>query len=499
VGSLTPLSFKQRQHLERRLSGVDRVVAFFRAAGVRAELRGDGRLSLDGKRTEPLRRGWPAKEAALNRIIDELAAKYARELLKKAVRENGHFGKSGQAVKPEQWGFVVVQGRVRVAFIRATGADLPNGQVVSGNFLKPGPHWRELRNAIRNASPRPVAGKKRVKAARDLASAEAKAEFATRAAERAAARQAERAAERAAARAAADAAFARATAARAMVAVSLSTGELTAAADGGNAVKEAPSPNPAAAAAQAIPRTPARKRIDKFPDDLAPQLVRLCLDASQRIRLERQVAYDRPVVLESDHGELTLLPVRATGTGLLLPFQLRKASAIIRGELIVGHRDPLPLLIRSDVEDDQAIAVWACALLGFAGATCFKIEVDIPVARPSSPRTRAPGSSPPSGAAIPSLPRTKAWPGYLQPTGQWVLYSGSLVAGHRRRLHDGKTASSDACDRARQVGIILRPDETWVRPHARGIPDGIEMRFRWKAPTELRLSRTAAAPGDIGS
>jgi hypothetical protein len=64
-------------------------------------------------------------------------------------------------------------------------------------------------------------------------------------------------------------------------------------------------------------------------------------------------------------------------------------------------------------------------------------------------------------------------------------YSGSFVAGHRRRLNEGRTASAEACDRARQVGIILHPHETWVRPHTRGIPDGIQMRFLWHAPTEL--------------
>ena len=40
---------------------------------------------------------------------------------------------------------------------------------------------------------------------------------------------------------------------------------------------------------------------------------------------------------------------------------------------------------------------------------------------------------------------------------------------------------------ARQVGIILGPDETWVRPHTRGVPEGIEIRFLWHAPPELKL------------
>lgn len=48
-------------------------------------------------------------------------------------------------------------------------------------------------------------------------------------------------------------------------------------------------------------------------------------------------------------------------------------------------------------------------------------------------------------------------------------------------------AGDDAQDRARQVGITLRPSETWVKAHIRGVPDSIEMRFRWYAPTELKL------------
>jgi hypothetical protein len=50
--------------------------------------------------------------------------------------------------------------------------------------------------------------------------------------------------------------------------------------------------------------------------------------------------------------------------------------------------------------------------------------------------------------------------------------------------------SDQSRNRARQVGIILHPHVTWVQPHTRGVPDGIEMRFLWHAPTELKLSHT---------
>ena len=46
-------------------------------------------------------------------------------------------------------------------------------------------------------------------------------------------------------------------------------------------------------------RRSAARRIDHLPEGLDSELVDACLDASRRIRLERQVAYERPVVLES--------------------------------------------------------------------------------------------------------------------------------------------------------------------------------------------------------
>jgi hypothetical protein len=69
-----------------------------------------------------------------------------------------------------------------------------------------------------------------------------------------------------------------------------------------------------------------------------------------------------------------------------------------------------------------------------------------------------------------------------------VRYSGSFVAGHRRRLDGDHQPSAEARARARQVGIALAQNETWVRPHTRGVPDGLEMRFRWSAPEALGLA-----------
>lgn len=238
-------------------------------------------------------------------------------------------------------------------------------------------------------------------------------------------------------------------------------------------------------------RLAARRRIDRLPDDLAPELIDACMEASRRIRLERQVAYERPVVLECDIGELTLLPITGAETRLLLPFRLNKGMKTLKGELVLGDRDPLPLLIGEAVADKDAITAWAYALVGFADATCVEFEPVEPTPKREQARPRQPPSSasrrPPSTR---TMPRQWRWPRHLEPVGAWIRYRGSFVAGHRRRLNDDRTASDEARDRARQVGISLRRDETWVRPHTRGVPDGIEMRFLWHAPAQLKLSRT---------
>jgi hypothetical protein len=264
--------------------------------------------------------------------------------------------------------------------------------------------------------------------------------------------------------------------------------ELTARWKHGNQAHAAPQKGAAAAEAQ-IRHTAEPRRINRFPTNLSQELISACLDASHRIRLERQVAYERPLILQCDVGELTLLPIVGSETRLRMPFRLVKGTETLQGELLLGNRDPLPLLISEDVAHKDAITAWTHALLGFADATCIKFEPTQPTALRVSARPRRGPSSAVSHRrhSMGTLPRTRHWPRHLEPVGQWISYSGSLVAGHRRHLNGGRTASDEARERARQVGIILQPDETWVQPHVRGIPDNIEMRFLWHAPVELKL------------
>jgi hypothetical protein len=254
---------------------------------------------------------------------------------------------------------------------------------------------------------------------------------------------------------------------------------------------------PAAAAAKTErSRAAARRRIDQLPDDLAPELIGACLDASRRIRLERRLDYGHtPVILECDVGELTLLPIAGPESRLLVPFRLSKGTETLAGQLILGNRDPLPVLIGEDVADEDAITAWTWALLGFADATCVELDPAEPTARrePARPRRRPRSSASHPRRPAQTLPSKPRWPSYLEPVGSHTIdYVNSLVRGHRRRLPYGHIASDEQRDLARRIGIILRPNETWVQSHARGrgLPPGVEMRFLWHAPTQLELSQT---------
>lgn len=186
----------------------------------------------------------------------------------------------------------------------------------------------------------------------------------------------------------------------------------------------------AMATAEAERESAATRRIDTLPGHLGPELTGACLNASRRIRLDRQVAYDRPVVLESSAGELTLLPIGATHTRLLMPFRLAKGTETLRGQLILGDRDPLPLLVGADVTDDEAVSAWAYALLGFADATCIELEARGPITHRLPTPERRPSSPVSGGHQTRTLPRRGPWPRQLEPVGHWIRYSGAFVAGH---------------------------------------------------------------------
>jgi hypothetical protein len=76
-------------------------------------------------------------------------------------------------------------------------------------------------------------------------------------------------------------------------------------------------------------------------------------------------------------------------------------------------------------------------------------------------------------------------PASLVPTASTHTFLASYVAGHRRHLGAGRHASPDASRRAEQLGISLGPNETWVRPDTRGVPDDAALIFEWKGSVIL--------------
>ncbi len=266
-----------------------------------------------------------------------------------------------------------------------------------------------------------------------------------------------------------------------------------AAGDAKKAVPAADADRAARAEAAAEPHVPMR-RLEHFPETADQELVESCVEASRQIRHERQVAYDRAVVLECEYAELSLLPIKGGGAHLCVPFRVRRSGGSLQGAILLGATNhPLPAMIDARAETDDAVGAWACALLGFAAATCIELEpVEQPVSRREDRPRLTTGVSSGGGShrrpQTRTVPRRRAWPAYFEPVGRWVHYRGSFVAGHRRRLSDGRSASAEARDRARDVGIVLGPRETWVQPHTRGIPEDMEMRFRWRAPEALSAS-----------
>lgn len=231
------------------------------------------------------------------------------------------------------------------------------------------------------------------------------------------------------------------------------------------------------------------RRIDKLPGNLDPARVDACIAASRRIRLERQLDYPCPVVLKSAGITLTLEPVSGGDANRHVPFRLRDGTRSVDGKFLLRRYgpDPLPLLIRADVTDDDAINAWIYALAGFADATCFELPAPPSVRNVSRRRSPIPVPQPRSAPEPRRLPRRSRWPRHLKPEGYWAREGNWLVAAHRRHLPEGWTAGADAVERARQAAIVLSPEETWVKAHFCGRAHLAEVCFRWEPTARVRL------------
>jgi hypothetical protein len=158
------------------------------------------------------------------------------------------------------------------------------------------------------------------------------------------------------------------------------------------------------------------------------QLERAVLDASRRLRLERQMVYATPAVLEADFGRIRFEPIESEAGHLLVPFRLRRDSDEVEGGLsLSGERDPLRIEIYRDAIEDDPF-VWSTAIRGYADLTTWNL---IDAARQVAPAGRHRGSTEPraDGARAasrapaiagrrprrPSRGRQASWPAHLRP------------------------------------------------------------------------------------
>ena len=175
------------------------------------------------------------------------------------------------------------------------------------------------------------------------------------------------------------------------------------------------------------------------------------------------------------------------------PFTVDTATARGTGRLVLDAGvDPLP--VRTTSPDTTVLGMaWAIALIGFAELTCVEATGPPRTGRRGSRNTRSDrDSSGPRRLDDRAFGRPRFLSPSLTPTADTARLLGHYVVGHRRLLRLGQVASVDAITAAAHSGIDLRAHETWVRPHARGVPDDAELDFIWDQPLAAVVRRLAA-------
>jgi hypothetical protein len=190
------------------------------------------------------------------------------------------------------------------------------------------------------------------------------------------------------------------------------------------------------------------------------------------------------------------------------PAPLEAPLEVVHGDkrLVGGLRlrtpqDPLALVVHA-VTDEQFLAIaWPLALIAFAELTCKPRRAaprftsgEQAVQGPRHDGARRSGARSTQERTQlrqygrPGLAAGLELSAALRPNAPTARYLASYVAGHRRQLRPGHRHSTSAQQHAKAVGILLADDETWVRPHARGVPRDAELRFDWHAPANVRAA-----------
>jgi hypothetical protein len=150
------------QQLRRQFPGVDRLLAFFRDAGIRVEVRRGGLLRVDDQQTQPLPRITLPSD--WDNVIDEIAVKYTSGRFINAVTRNTRTT-LGTGIRPvllpKEKGIAITRHGLRLMTIHATRAHIPQRGLVHGNFLMPGPHWQQVADVLHSAEAERVARRRR--------------------------------------------------------------------------------------------------------------------------------------------------------------------------------------------------------------------------------------------------------------------------------------------------------------------------------------------------
>jgi hypothetical protein len=176
---------------------------------------------------------------------------------------------------------------------------------------------------------------------------------------------------------------------------------------------------------------------------------------------------------------LTLRPLE-------VPFVLERGQERFTGAIwLSAGTDPLPCRWQQSSDVSTLAMAWALALTAYAELTCVSPRFATPRPPNSTSSRRSLRSRVGTSRSFPSRSESAAsgLPAGFRPRGDTARFLASYVAGHRRRLQPGQHHSAEAAANATAVGITLRPGETWVQPHVRGVPADAILHFAWSGPS----------------
>lgn len=228
---------------------------------------------------------------------------------------------------------------------------------------------------------------------------------------------------------------------------------------------------------------PPLRILSEFPGTLTGAMRQEALDASHRLAVERSLVFSHPVLIQTPAFAVQFAPLLGS-PDLEQRFLLRHSEGwtFSGGLLLAPQRIPTPLAFRQAFTDERNVAVvWHAALTAYAELTCLAPEAvtSEPTERRRDVRGTSSGRGKRTDRRLTRRVGSVTFSAALVPSAETSAFLASYVAGHRRLLPAGQNASSDAERRAAAVGLFLRAGETWVQPHARGVPDDAVLRFTW--------------------